>query len=115
MFHQRPHHSIAGRLACAHHAKNRRPDVVIFLNGLPLGILELKNAADEEATIWSAYKQLQTYKSEIPSLLHYNAALVLSEPLGKRKAFGLALGMAGMLVLLGDDLANIVTVTFRAP
>ncbi len=57
----------------------RRPDIVIFLNGLPLGLIELKNAADEDATIWSAYAQLQTYKAEIASLLHYNAALVVSD------------------------------------
>ena len=63
---------------------NRRPDIVMFLNGLPLGVIELKNAADEDATIWSAYSQLQTYKAEIPSLLHYNAALVLSDGLQAR-------------------------------
>ncbi|MGV3662579.1 MAG: type I restriction endonuclease subunit R, partial [Prosthecobacter sp.] len=58
---------------------NRRPDIVVFVNGLPLGLIELKNAADEGSTIWSAYAQLQTYKAEIPSLLHYNAALVVSD------------------------------------
>lgn len=47
---------------------NRRPDVVAFVNGLPLAVLELKNPTDETATIWSAYNQLQTYKNEIPSL-----------------------------------------------
>ena len=62
----------------------RRPDIVIFLNGLPLGLIELKNAADEDATIWSAYAQLQTYKAEIPSLLNYNAALVVSDGLQAR-------------------------------
>jgi type I restriction enzyme R subunit len=46
--------------------QNRRPDVILFLNGLPLAVIELKNAADEEATIWSAFSQLQTYKAEIP-------------------------------------------------
>ncbi len=56
---------------------NRRPDIVVFVNGLPLGLIELKNAADEDTTIWSAYAQIQTYKAEIPSLLHYNAALVV--------------------------------------
>jgi very-short-patch-repair endonuclease len=45
---------------------NRRPDIVVFLNGLPLAVIELKNASDEDATIWSAYAQLQTYKAEIP-------------------------------------------------
>jgi len=63
---------------------NRRPDVVVFVNGLPLGLIELKNAADEDATIWSAYAQLQTYKAEVPSLLHYNAALVVSDGLQAR-------------------------------
>jgi type I restriction enzyme R subunit len=64
--------------------QTRRPDIVIFLNGLPLGLIELKNAADEDATIWSAYSQLQTYKAEIASLLHYNAALVVSDGLQAR-------------------------------
>jgi type I restriction enzyme R subunit len=63
---------------------NRRPDVVVFVNGLPLGLIELKNAADEDADIWAAYAQLQTYKAEIPSLLHYNAALVVSDGLQAR-------------------------------
>jgi type I restriction enzyme, R subunit len=63
---------------------NRRPDIVVFVNGLPLGVIELKNAADEDATIWSAFNQLQTYKAEIPSLLHWNAALVVSDGLQAR-------------------------------
>ena len=63
---------------------NRRPDIVVFLNGLPLGLIELKNATDEDATIWSAYAQLQTYKAQIPTLLHYNAALVVSDGLQAR-------------------------------
>ena len=63
---------------------NRRPDIVVFVNGLPLALIELKNAADEDATIWSAYAQLQTYKAEIASLLHYNAALVVSDGLQAR-------------------------------
>ncbi len=58
---------------------NRRPDIVVFINGLPLAVLELKNAADEDATIWSAYKQVQTYKAEIPSLMRYNELLVVSD------------------------------------
>jgi type I site-specific restriction-modification system R (restriction) subunit len=58
---------------------NRRPDIVVFINGLPLSIIELKNAADEEATIWNAYEQLKTYTAEIPSLLHYSELLVVSD------------------------------------
>lgn len=63
---------------------NRRPDIVVFVNGLPLGLIELKNAVVEDATIWSAYAQLQTYKAVIPSLLQYNAALVVSDGLEAR-------------------------------
>jgi type I restriction enzyme R subunit len=62
----------------------RRPDVVLFVNGLPLAVLELKNPADEQATIWSAYQQLQTYKQEIPSLFVYNEVLVISDGLEAR-------------------------------
>ena len=63
---------------------NRRPDIVIFVNGLPLGVIELKNPADENATIWSAFNQLQTYKQQIPSLFLYNAALIISDGLEAR-------------------------------
>jgi type I restriction enzyme R subunit len=58
---------------------NRRPDVVLLVNGLPLAVFELKNAASDDATIWSAYQQLQTYKAKIPSLFAANAALVISD------------------------------------
>lgn len=58
---------------------NRRPDVVLFVNGLPLVLLELKNAADENATIWSAFQQFQTYKAELPTLFTYNSLLVISD------------------------------------
>jgi len=58
---------------------NRRPDVVLFVNGLPLVLVELKNAADENATIWSAWQQFQTYKAELPTLFTYNALLVVSD------------------------------------
>ena len=57
----------------------RRPDVVLFVNGLPLAVLELKNPADEEADIWKAFQQLQTYQAQIPALFAYNAALVASD------------------------------------
>ena len=57
----------------------RRPDVVLFVNGLPLGVIELKNPADEDATIWTAWQQIQTYKSELPTLFSMNEALVVSD------------------------------------
>ena len=62
----------------------RRPDVVVFLNGLPIAVIELKNPADEEATIWTAYNQLETYKQEISSLFVYNELLVISDGLEAR-------------------------------
>ena len=62
----------------------RRPDLVLFVNGLPLAVIELKNPADENATIRSAFQQLQTYKAEIPSLFAFNAALVVSDGLEAR-------------------------------
>jgi type I restriction enzyme R subunit len=64
--------------------RTRRPDLVLFVNGLPLAILELKNPVDERATLWTAYSQLQTYKQEIPSLFVYNEALVISDGLEAR-------------------------------
>ena len=62
----------------------RRPDIVLFLNGLPLAVVELKNPVDEDATVWSAFQQLQTYKAEIPSLFVFNAALIMSDGLEAR-------------------------------
>ena len=59
--------------------QSRRPDVLVFLNGLPLSVIELKNAADENADIWAAYNQLQTYKNDIPDLFNYNTCLVISD------------------------------------
>jgi len=63
---------------------NRRPDIVAFVNGLPLALLELKNPADEDATIWSAFRQIQTYKRRIPSIFTFNEALVASDGIQAR-------------------------------
>lgn len=60
---------------------NKRPDVILFVNGLPLVVIELKNPADENATVHSAFKQVQTYKQAIPSLFTYNGILVISDGL----------------------------------
>jgi type I restriction enzyme, R subunit len=59
--------------------KERRPDIVIFVNGLPLAVIELKNAADEKATTYKAFTQLQNYKNEIPSLFQTNEVLIASD------------------------------------
>ncbi|MBN2776525.1 MAG: type I restriction endonuclease subunit R [Bacteroidales bacterium] len=58
---------------------NKRPDLILFVNGLPLVVIEIKNASDEKATIKSAFNQLQTYKQAIPSLFTYNAILLISD------------------------------------
>ncbi len=63
---------------------NRRPDVVVFINGLPVAVVELKNPADENADVWGAYNQLQTYKEEISDLFVFNEALVISDGVNAR-------------------------------
>jgi type I restriction enzyme, R subunit len=60
---------------------NKRPDVVLFINGIPLVIVEIKNPADEKATVQKAFTQLQNYKSAIPSLFYYNAFLIVTDGL----------------------------------
>ncbi|WP_332876173.1 type I restriction endonuclease subunit R [Massilia sp. S19_KUP03_FR1] len=57
----------------------RRPDVILFVNGLPLVLLELKNPADENADIWKAYDQIETYKAQIPDVFQYNEVLVIAD------------------------------------
>lgn len=63
---------------------NRRPDIVIFINGIPIIVVELKNPADQNATIWSAFNQLQTYKKQIVSLFDYNEFLIVSDGIEAR-------------------------------
>lgn len=63
----------------SHRGANKRPDIVLFINGLPLVVIELKNASDENANIFAAYNQLQTYKQLIPSLFVPNALLIVSD------------------------------------
>ena len=69
-----------------------RPDIVLFVNGLPLAVIELKNPIKEQATIQSAYKQIQTYKKYIPSLFTYNSILIISDGL-EAKAGALTSGL----------------------
>lgn len=63
---------------------NRRPDIVLFVNGLPLVVFELKNAASDSADVWGAHKQLQTYKQQIPTLFHTNGLLIISDGVSAR-------------------------------
>ena len=62
----------------------RRPDIVLFVNGLPLVLIEIKNPVDEGTTIWTAWQQIQTYKAEFPSLFAMNAALIVSDGMAAR-------------------------------
>ncbi len=66
------------------HGHNRRPDIVLFVNGLPLAVIELKNPGDENATLQGAFNQLQTYKDQIPSLFRTNALLATSDGIQAR-------------------------------
>jgi len=76
--------------------QNKRPDLLLFINGLPLVLIELKNAADENATIESAYKQIQTYKSSIPSLFTFNEICIISDGVDA-KAGSLSAGLSRYL------------------
>ena len=67
------------QFAVVENRRSRRPDIVLFVNGLPLAVLELKNPADEDATLWSAFQQLQTYQAEVGSLFVSNAVLIISD------------------------------------
>ncbi len=73
--------------------QNKRPDLVLFVNGIPLVVIELKNAADENASTQSAFRQLETYKRSIPSLFTYNALLIISDGL-EAKAGSLSAGFS---------------------
>jgi len=72
---------IVNQLTVVENNVNKRPDIVLYVNGLPLAVIELKNPTVEKATIDSAYRQLQTYKQMIPGLFTYNSILVISEGL----------------------------------
>jgi len=81
---------------------NKRPDIILFVNGLPLVIIELKNPADENATVRSAYRQLQTYKQAIPSLFTYNGFMVISDGLEAR-AGSLSAGFSRFMTWKSSD------------
>ena len=72
---------VANQFTVIENNQNKRPDLILFVNGLPLVVMELKNASDENATVKSAYQQLETYKKTIPGLFTYNALLVVSDGL----------------------------------
>ena len=75
---------VANQFTVIENHQNKRPDIVLFVNGIPLVVLELKNAADENATIKSAFRQIETYKQAIPALFTSNAIVVISDGLEAR-------------------------------
>ncbi|MGB3752115.1 MAG: type I restriction endonuclease, partial [Arcobacteraceae bacterium] len=81
---------------------NKRPDLILFVNGLPLVVIELKNPVDENATVGSAYKQIQTYKSVIPSLFTYNAFCIISDGL-EAKAGTMSAGLTRFMSWKNSD------------
>lgn len=72
---------VANQFTIIENGNNKRPDVILFVNGIPLVVIELKNAADENTTINSAFKQVETYKAVIPSLFTYNGFVIISDGL----------------------------------
>jgi type I restriction enzyme R subunit len=72
---------VANQFTVVENNNNKRPDVILFINGIPLVVMELKNAADETATVYSAFKQIETYKTIIPGLFTYNSFVVISDGL----------------------------------
>lgn len=81
---------------------NKRPDIILFINGLPLVVFELKNAIDENATLKSAFNQIQTYKSTIPSLFTYNSIVVISDG-NEAKAGSLSAGFTRYMTWKTSD------------
>lgn len=75
---------VVNQFTVVHDGVNKRPDVLLFVNGIPLVLIELKNAADENATIRAAYRQIETYKATLPPLFTYNAFMVISDGLEAR-------------------------------
>ncbi|UPK70962.1 type I restriction endonuclease subunit R [Chitinophaga filiformis] len=75
---------VSNQFTIIENGQNKRPDVLLFVNGIPLVVMELKNAADENATIQSAFRQMETYKKAIPSLFTYNGFIIISDGLEAR-------------------------------
>lgn len=93
---------VVNQFTVVENGHNLRPDVVLFVNGLPLVVMELKNAADEEATITAAYNQIETYKAQIPSLFVYNELIVISDGLEAR-AGSLSAGLSRYSAWKSED------------
>lgn len=88
--------------AVGERCRTKRPDIILFVNGIPLVVIELKNAADENATIYSAFKQIETYKSIIPALFTYNGFVVISDGL-EAKAGSISAGFSRFMAWKSAD------------
>ncbi|MDD2790625.1 MAG: type I restriction endonuclease subunit R [Sulfurimonas sp.] len=93
---------VANQFTIIENGHNKRPDIIIFVNGLPLVVIELKNAVDENATIKSAHNQIGTYKSLIPSLFTYNAFCVISDGI-EAKAGTISAGLSRYMAWKTSD------------
>lgn len=93
---------VANQFTIIENNQNKRPDIILFVNGLPLVVIELKNAADENTTLTSAYRQLETYKQTIPSLFTYNGFVVVSDGL-EAKAGSISAGLSRFMAWKSAD------------
>ncbi|KJS17308.1 MAG: DEAD/DEAH box helicase [Peptococcaceae bacterium BRH_c4b] len=93
---------VANQFTVIENGVNKRPDIILFVNGLPLAVIELKNPADENATIKSAYQQLQTYKQAIPGLFTFNGFMIISDGL-EAKAGSLSAGLSRFMTWKSSD------------
>jgi type I restriction enzyme R subunit len=93
---------VANQFTVIENGNNKRPDVILFVNGIPLVVIELKNPANENATVKSAFKQLQTYKEIIPSLFTYNGLMIISDGL-EAKAGSLSAGLTRFMAWKSAD------------
>lgn len=100
-----PHNNefvVANQFTIIENGNNKRPDVILFVNGIPFVVIELKNAADENTTINSAFKQVETYKTIIPSLFTYNGFVVISDGL-EAKAGSISAGLSRYMAWKSAD------------
>jgi type I restriction enzyme R subunit len=93
---------VVNQFTVVENGQNKRPDIILFINGLPLVVIELKNAVDENATVKSAFKQMQTYKATIPSLFTYNAFQIISDGL-EAKAGTISAGLSRFMAWKSID------------
>ena len=93
---------VANQFTVIENGNNKRPDVILFVNGIPLVVIELKNATDENTTVRSAFKQIETYKTIIPNLFTYNGFVVISDGL-EAKAGSISAGFSRYMAWRSAD------------